>query len=75
MKIRLRSMVLGTALALIFAQSARAEDGVEIKPDIVYGHKDGMALTFDAFRPTADANGAAVLSNYVDLTSIFLISQ
>src|SRR5690606_637325 len=26
-----------------------------------YGHKDGMALTFDVIRPSADANGAAVL--------------
>lgn len=37
-----------------------APDGVRITPDVVYGHKDGMAMTFDVFRP-ADANGAAVL--------------
>ncbi len=29
-------------------------------PDVVYGHKDGMALTFDVFRPNK-ANGAGVL--------------
>jgi len=39
-------------------EGARA--GVEITPDVVYGHKDGMALTFDVFRPL-DANGAAIL--------------
>lgn len=32
---------------------------VEILPDIVYGHKDGMALTYDVLRPS-DPNGAAV---------------
>jgi acetyl esterase/lipase len=37
-----------------------ARDGVEITPDVVYGHKDGLALTFDVFRP-ARANGAAIL--------------
>ena len=31
-----------------------------IRPDVVYGHKDGMALTFDVLTPS-EANGAAVL--------------
>ena len=35
--------------------------GVAITPDVVYGHKDGMALTFDVFKPTRP-NGAAVLN-------------
>ena len=39
--------------------SARASD-VEVTPDVVYGHKHGMALTFDVLRPT-DPNGAGVL--------------
>lgn len=30
-------------------------------PDVVYGHKDGMALTFDVLKPKAKANGAAIL--------------
>jgi acetyl esterase/lipase len=34
--------------------------GVDIRADIVYGHKDGMALVYDVFRP-ATRNGAAVL--------------
>jgi len=29
--------------------------------DVVYGHKDGMALTFDVVRPNLNANGAGVL--------------
>jgi acetyl esterase/lipase len=55
-------------LILVFAVSAAppalaqetALDDVRITPDIVYGHKDGMALTFDVFRPNAP-NGAAIL--------------
>ena len=33
---------------------------VTVTPDVVYGHKDGMALTFDVFTPPRP-NGAAVL--------------
>lgn len=40
--------------------SGKAAD-VTISPDIVYGHKFGMALTCDVFTPTEAANGAAVL--------------
>ena len=42
------------------AMRAEAAD-VEITGDIVYGHKFGLALTMDAFRPTQNANGAGVL--------------
>ena len=59
--------VLWIALALLGGVPAvgavaqeGAPDGVEITPDVVYGHKDGMALTFDVLRP-AEANGAAIL--------------
>jgi acetyl esterase/lipase len=34
---------------------------VQIRPDLVYGHKDGMALTLDVLSPKAGANGAAIL--------------
>ena len=37
---------------------------IEITPDVVYGHKDGMALTFDMFRPTKNSKGVGVL--YMD---------
>jgi acetyl esterase/lipase len=33
---------------------------VEVIPDVVYGHKDGLALTFDVFKPKRQ-NGAAVI--------------
>ena len=32
----------------------------KITPDVVYGHKDGLAMTFDVFTPAAP-NGAGVL--------------
>lgn len=35
-------------------------DEPRIQPDVIYGHKDGMALTFDVFRPTK-ANGAGII--------------
>ncbi len=52
-----------------FAQE-RTEKQPETKPgekylymrDVVYGHKDGMALTFDVVKPLQNANGAGILS-------------
>ena len=38
-----------------------AQSGGSISPDVVYGHKDGMALTFDVFKPASNSNGAGVL--------------
>lgn len=34
---------------------------VDVIPDVVYGHKDGMALTFDIFKPKTRTNGAAII--------------
>jgi acetyl esterase/lipase len=34
---------------------------VEILPDLVYGHKDGLAMTLDVLKPKSGANGAAIL--------------
>ena len=50
--------VLGLCLVSTLCASA---DDIEISPDVVYGHKFGLATTFDVFTPTKDANGAAVL--------------
>lgn len=52
------------AVGLLFGISCAAvgqDLGIEITPDVVYGHKDGLAMTFDVFTPKKDANGAAVL--------------
>jgi acetyl esterase/lipase len=41
-------------------RSAIAEESYKITPDVVYGHKAGMALTFDVIQPKKP-NGAGVL--------------
>jgi len=45
---------------VLSAAHARAGEDVAITPDVVYGHKDGMALTFDVFQPK-EPNGAGIL--------------
>lgn len=47
------------ALTLFCIHSADAQE-VSITPDVVYGHKDGLAMTFDVLSPS-NPNGAAVL--------------
>jgi acetyl esterase/lipase len=52
-------------VTLLLAATARApllaaDDDPQIQPDVVYGHKDGMALTYDVIKP-AKPNGAAVM--------------
>ncbi len=58
-----RSILSVLLLSVCFATLARAQapSKVDIVPDVVYGHKDGMALTFDVIKPKANANGAAVV--------------
>ncbi len=36
-------------------------EGVDITADVIYGHKHGMALTFDVFKPKHKANGTGIL--------------
>ena len=50
-----------TLTVFCLATPVQAQTGGSIVPDVVYGHKYGMALTFDVFMP-ANANGAAVLN-------------
>jgi acetyl esterase/lipase len=47
-------------LLLTASPLLRAAEEPRVQPDVVYGHKDGMALTFDVIQP-ASPNGAAVL--------------
>ena len=48
-------------IVFAFTSSTRSADDVKITPDVVYGHKHGLAMTFDVFTPEKDANGAGVL--------------
>lgn len=50
--------VVATALGVSLA--AAPAGAVTIDADVVYGHKDGLALTYDVYRPDAP-NGAALL--------------
>lgn len=48
-------LILSVALAPLYARA-----DVRIEPDVVYGHKHGMALTMDVYQPE-QGNGAGVL--------------
>lgn len=56
----IRTLVLSCLLFVPTVVSGQVA-GVDITPDVVYGHKDGLAMTFDVFSPTKNANGAGVL--------------
>jgi acetyl esterase/lipase len=48
-------------LAVSHAAQVKPATNVDVIPDVVYGHKDGMALTFDVFKPKVHLNGAAII--------------
>lgn len=51
-----------TALfAALLCIPATAQEWRTITPDVIYGHKAGMALTYDVVKPVHNDNGAAVL--------------
>jgi acetyl esterase/lipase len=60
----MRKGICSILFVLILAVGAGAQvkpADLEIIPDVVYGHKDGMALTFDVFKPKTHPNGAAII--------------
>jgi acetyl esterase/lipase len=57
----LSSIFCALVLAIGVVAQTSTQAHVEIVPDVVYGHKDGMALTFDVLKPKTNANGAAVI--------------
>jgi len=61
-RIRRAAGTIGAAVLLsgVFATAASAVD-VDILPDLVYGHKDGLAMTLDVIKPRTNANGAAIV--------------
>lgn len=52
--------MLASLLLVVGAVGVQAEEPPQISPDVIYGHKNGMALVMHVYRP-AEANGAAVL--------------
>jgi acetyl esterase/lipase len=56
-------VLLGLCLILASGLALQAQDQIvpiQITRDVIYGHKMGMALTFDVLRPS-ESNGAGVL--------------
>ena len=61
---RLHCRIVGVVVSSFVSVSiASAQSAVRpaVEPDVVYGHKDGLALTMDVYRPKSPANGAAVM--------------
>jgi predicted esterase len=60
----LLTLILGIAVfgpAILAGKDSARSTGPNVITDVVYGHKAGMALTFDVYRPGI-RNGAAVIS-------------
>lgn len=57
----LLAIALTSTLAGRTAVWAEETRSAAIEPDVVYGHKDGLALTMDVYRPDTEANGAGIL--------------
>lgn len=58
---RLLLIAASILAVLCVAPFSNAQDSWRaIQYDVVYGHKAGMALTYDIVRPTEDPNGAAI---------------
>ena len=53
---------VATLTLLCLAIPLHAQNGGSITRDVVYGHKAGMALTFDVFTPAGEPNGAGILN-------------
>ncbi len=51
-----------TLTLFCLAIPVHAQSRGSIIPDVVYGHKDGMALTFDVFTPPGEPNGVGILN-------------
>ena len=58
---------LSIVIAILFGflpcgiSQGQTETSASIQPDIVYGHKDGLALSMDLFRPEGEPNGAVIM--------------
>ncbi|MFC1628157.1 alpha/beta hydrolase fold domain-containing protein [Gemmatimonadota bacterium] len=57
---RLAKILLSILIFLPIGQAA-AQSDILIAPDVVYGHKDGMALSLDVFQPASASNGIGIL--------------
>ncbi len=62
MRSKPRAFLLALMVFTLAVSAAYADDKRETVLDVVYGHKDGMALTYDVFKPNPeDNNGVGLL--------------
>jgi len=62
MKLNVLKPLLAQFLVITLTTLSAAQDVATIRSkEVIYGHKDGLALTFDAFEPDVEPNGAAVV--------------
>ena len=59
-------VILGLSLTIgssthVLAQTYSVGSEVTIEADIVYGHKDGLAMTFDQYKPAVSSHRGAIL--------------
>lgn len=52
---------LAIALILGFSTLARSQPEYDVRADVVYGHKDGLAMTYDVFTPKQNPKGIGLL--------------
>ena len=57
----LTAAVLMMLIVMVSAPVSIADDWRTVTPDVIYGHKAGMALTYDVVKTASEPNGAAIL--------------
>ena len=72
MKKSILAILLSIALTSVFGQN---ENDRTIYPDVVYHHKDGMALTMDIYVPSNNNNKGVVFINSGGFQSPFFSNQ
>jgi len=56
-----RTPIIAVIFLFFIQWSGIAQQDYRITPDVVYGHKAGMALTYDVIQPSDSANGAGII--------------
>ena len=62
MRMLKRAKTAAALTVFCLAVPVHAQSSASVIPDVVYGHKDGMALTFDVFTPPGEPNGVGILN-------------
>jgi hypothetical protein len=57
----LRTAMLAALILFFIPVYTLAQQNYLITPDVVYGHKAGMALTYDVIQPVDSSNGAGII--------------